>query len=420
MLQQQTEKEEEVLIRRFFSADSGYTSKYSLIHICYWPAVCSSFAFGAVFFLSKGYTNSQVGIVLAAASILAVLMQPVAASFADKSARISMKQLILLMTVASALLAAGRFFCSDIPVIPAILYILEQGLSYSMQPLLNALGVRVMNGGAKINFGLSRGTGSLAYAVVSIALGLFLRNSAPDALPLFSVLFYLFLALAVAKFPLPENQSSVNTSRRFGSGEEDGGETVKVRRKLDVRFILLLAAVVLVFCSQNMIGNYLIQIMKNVGGSADSVGISNGISAAVELPAMALFTFLVKKFRSSTLLRVSLAIFVCKAAATMLAPSVGALYLVQCLQFGGYAMFIPSSVYYANEVIPKERLATGQAALTSASTCGSVVASILGGWLLDNFNVGVMLRVGVLVSATGCAVGIAAVKTVKRVSSSAA
>jgi MFS transporter, PPP family, 3-phenylpropionic acid transporter len=351
---------------------------------------------------------------------LAVLMQPMAASFADRSARVSMKQLILLITGMCVLLAVGRFFCSDIPVVPAILYVLEQGLSYSLQPLINALGVRVMNYGAKINFGLSRGTGSLAYAVVSIALGLFLRIAKSDALPLFSVVFYLILALAVAKFPLPENQPSVNTSRRFGSSKEDGGAKVKVRRKLDVRFILLLAAVVLVFCAQNMISNYLIQIMKNVGGSADSVGISNGISAAVELPAMALFTFLVTKFRSSTLLRVSFAVFVCKAAATMLAPSVGALYLVQCLQFGGYALFIPSSVYYANEVIPKERLATGQAALTSASTCGSVLASILGGWLLDNFNVDIMLRVGVLVATVGCALGVSAVKTVKRISDRAA
>jgi PPP family 3-phenylpropionic acid transporter len=390
-----------------------------LIHISYWPAVCSSFSFGAVFFLAKGYTNSQVGVVLAAASILAVLMQPVAASFADKSVRISMKQLILLMAGASALLAAGRSFCSNIPVLPAILYILEQGLSYSMQPLLNALGVCVMNCGNKVNFGLSRGTGSLSYAVVAIALGLFLRIASVDALPLFSVLFYLFLAISVAKFPLPESQPPENASRRLGSGEEDSGNhAVEARRKLDVRFIFLLAAVVLVFCSQNMIGSFLIQIVKNIGGSADSVGITNGISAAVELPAMALFTFLVKKFRSSTLLRISFLVFVCKAAATMFAPSVGALYLVQCLQFGGYALFIPASVYYANEVIPKERLATGQAALTSASTCGSVLASILGGWLLDNFNVDIMLRVGVLVAAAGCAIGVAAVKAVKRPSKS--
>lgn len=330
-----------------------------------------------------------------------------------------MKQLILLMTGASALLAAGRFFCSDIRVVPAILYILEQGIAYSMQPLINALGVRVMNSGAKVNFGLSRGTGSLSYAIVSITLGLFLHIAKTDVLPLFSVVFYLFLAVSVAKFPLPENQPSCRASRRFGSGGEDGGKkAVKVRRRPDFRFILLLAAVLFVFSSQNMIGNYLIQIMKHVGGTAENVGISNGISAAVEVPAMAMFGFLVKKFRSSTLLRFSFAIFVCKAVATMLAPSVGALYMVQFLQFGAYALFIPSSVYYANDVIPKERLATGQAALTSASTCGSVLASILGGWLLDSFSVGTMLGVGVIVAATGCALGVIAVKTVTRAADS--
>ncbi len=161
-------------------------------------------------------------------------------------------------------------------------------------------------------------------------------------------------------------------------------------------FVLLLGAVVLVFCSQSMIGSYLIQIMKRVGGSAENVGISNGLAAAIEFPAMALFAVLIRKFRSGTLLRISFFAFVLKALAIMLSPSVGALYATQILQFGAYATFIPASVYYANEVIPEKNLAKGQAALTSASTFGGVAANLLGGRLLDCCGVGTMLAVSVL------------------------
>lgn len=375
--------------------------------------LCSSFAFGTVFFLSKHYTNSRIGIVLASASILSVLVQTAAASFADRSARISMKQLMLMLIAAGGMFAALRFFCSDDPFLPALFFVLEQAAVYALQPLVNSLGVRVMNRGAEINFGLSRGIGSIAYAGVSVVLGLLLKIMKPDVLPLFSVGFYILLGAAVANFPAecragPQAEAAFSEGPELRRGKSAGNGSSGLKRNR--RFLLLLAAVALVFCSQSMIGSFLIQIMERVGGTAENVGVANGLAAAIELPAMALFTLLIRKFRSALLLRVSFAVFLLKAFATMLSSSVALLYVTQILQFGAYALFIPASVYYANEVIPESRLAKGQAALTSAATFGGVAANLLGGWILDRAGVGTMLSVSVFAAAVGCVIGICAVK----------
>ena len=61
---------------------------YGSIFGTYWMvyAVVSSFA--SVFLLAKGYSNAQIGVTLAAANILAVVLQPLTANVTDRSSRV--------------------------------------------------------------------------------------------------------------------------------------------------------------------------------------------------------------------------------------------------------------------------------------------------------------------------------------------
>lgn len=53
----------------------------------------------------------------------------------------------------------------------------------------------------------------------------------------------------------------------------------------------------MMFYSHNLINTYLINIIEKAGGNSSDMGISLSIAAALELPAMAGFSFLVKKFK---------------------------------------------------------------------------------------------------------------------------
>ena len=396
-----------------------YTIKYSGVHSFYWSVFCSSFSFASVFLLSKHFTNSQIGIVLAIANVFAVLLQPAVAAFADTTNRISMKDLIVIMIGIAGMLAAARCFMSKEFIVLAVLFILELTMLFTLQPLVNSLGMQLINKGIEINFGLARGMGSMAYAVLSILLGVLVDNLGTDSLPVVS--FGLYIALGIAIYTFKKNQSThaecdtICAERVEVAGEVQNVDTNNLFSFFthNKRFAALIVAVSLAFCSHSMINNYLIQITENVGGTAKDMGIATGIAAAIELPAMILFGFCVKKIRCSLILKFSLFFFMVKTAITLLATNVWMLYAAQIFQFTSYALFIPASVYYVNEIIKKDDLAKGQAFMTSAITLGGVTAGLLGGWLLDHSGVKGMILAGLIAAALGFIIGLCAIEKVE-------
>ncbi len=396
-----------------------YTIKYAGIHSFYWPVICSSASFASVFLLSKHFKNSQIGIVLAIANIIAVFLQPAVAAFADTTNKVSMKDLIVILVGTAGALAVSLCFMSKYFIVLAVLFILELIILYTLHPLVNSLGMQLINKGIAINFGLARGMGSMAYAICSILLGVLVENLGTDSLLVVSAGFCIALGIVIYTF----------TNKQFTYAESDTthSESVKITKAAknvymdnlfsffshNKKFTAFMLAVSFTFCSHSMISNYLIQITENVGGAAKDMGIATGIAAAIELPAMILFGFCVKKIRCSSILKFSLFFFMVKTAITMLANNVWMLYTAQIFQFSSYALFIPASVYYVNETIKKDDLAKGQAFMTSAITLGGVAASLIGGWVLDSSGVGRMLFVGLIAATLGFIIGLYAIEKVE-------
>lgn len=83
---------------------------YACIHGTYWMfyGVVSSFA--SVFLLANDYSNSEIGIVLAVANILAVILQPIIGDFADRTKKISLLGLTELMTVMMIIMTVGLLY----------------------------------------------------------------------------------------------------------------------------------------------------------------------------------------------------------------------------------------------------------------------------------------------------------------------
>ena len=69
--------------------------KYAGSQIFYFAAFAAMMGYASVFLLDKGCSNSQIGIALALSSIIAVLLQPMLASFADNHKNIEINELKL-------------------------------------------------------------------------------------------------------------------------------------------------------------------------------------------------------------------------------------------------------------------------------------------------------------------------------------
>lgn len=383
---------------------SKYTLKYAAVQGSYWPAYCASCSFATVFLLSRNFNNSQIGMVLALGNVVSVLLQPAIASYADTTTKITLRKLTALLALVAAIMAVLIFFLPSQILILSFFFIIELALLFTLQPLTNSLGMQMINQGIPLNFGLARGIGSISFAAFSYIIGFFIDRFGADATIVIAFIMLLVFIFFTSTFSAEKylNQSPDIEQKQKAEettlGQPLGMIAFVIRYK---RFIVLLLAVAVTFCSHMMINNYFIQIIENVNGNTKNMGTAIAIAAAVELPAMALFSYIVRKIRCSTILKLSFFFFVIKALLTLLAPNVWMIYIAQLLQFASYAFYIPASIYYVNVLIDKNDMVKGQAFMTGAVSLAGVVGSLLGGALLDGSGVRTMLIAGVLASILG-------------------
>ena len=93
-----------------------------------------------------------------------------------------------------------------------------------------------------------------------------------------------------------------------------------------------------------------------------------------------------------------------KVIASLLAPSLPVFYLVQVLQLAGWGLIAIAPIYYVNRVIGPEDAIKGQAYIGMSYTVASVLASMVGGWLIDLAGVPALLMMASLVGVAGAVV----------------
>lgn len=372
--------------------------QYCILQGSYWASFCVIYAFATVFLLSRGFESSMIGVIIAAGNILGVVLQPMVASIADRSEKISLHKLTAMLSVIMILLLVLLYFVPNGLLAVAVLFLLTDTFLQVIQPLINSVSVYYVNQGVSVDFGAARGIGSLSYAAASYILGIVVEKFGTRSILMAGILVALVLLVTVLSMPV----LSSSAASRLGEKEpeqNDAGLIVFAGRYKN--FMLTLAGITLLFTFHNMNNAYLIKVIENVGGTSADMGRMLSIAAVTELPVMFLFSRISKHFKSSTLLMVSSAFFAIRAAGFMLAGNVMTMYLAAMLQIGSFALYIPSSVYYVNETMLDQDKFKGQAVMTATNTLGGVFGSLFGGFLIDNAGVGAMNTVCFAMAAAG-------------------
>jgi MFS transporter, PPP family, 3-phenylpropionic acid transporter len=374
------------------------TANYALIQSTFNMAYCCIFSFAAVFLLSRGFSNSEVGLTLTIASGLAIACQPFIAAFADKTRRLALRQIVAGLLLVSFLVTLLLTVTADLLLLTAILYILLICAFSSQGSLITSMSMEHINAGVPINFSLARGIGSFAFAVLALVLGSLTNQYGGGIVLPVGMGVSLVGMLLVSTFP--------KAARLVAGGSEAAAEQAVgfaefARRNR--RFIALISSIALLYFSHVLINTYTIQIVEHVGGTRVDMGIASAIGGFLELPAMALFSLLMRWIpNAGMILKWSGVFLVLKTLITLLAPNVEWIYVAQSLQFFAFAMFVPASVYYVNQVIRGADKVKGQAGMTIALSISGMIGNFLGGILLDSSGgVSFMLAVGLGVSLAG-------------------
>lgn len=372
--------------------------RYACIHGFYWMICCAMIGYASVFLLDKGFDNTTIGIVLSISNILAVFGQPAVASYMDKTSKLSLRMLISIILVVIIVLSLVLSFILGASIIMVVLTIVVFTLMLILQPFINSLTFAFEKHGIHINFGLARGIGSVAYAVMSLILGNVVAIFSPELLPFFYVGLSLCALLFVYTFYLPGGKDEiVHEEKQEVHDQLSMGQFIKKYKT----FMFLLVATVFLFFDHSVINNFFIQVVNHIGGNSADMGNAIFLAALLELPTMALFTKFQKKIGCRRMMIISAIFFSVKHILTYFAINMFMIYVAQVMQMLAYAVFIPASVYYVSQLVDAHDMNKGQALVTGAMTLASVFASLAGGVLLDALGVSKVLMIGAIVSVIG-------------------
>lgn len=391
-----------------------WTARYAVINATYFMGFCGVHAYASIFMLGRGFTNSQIGLLLAAANVFSVLIQPIIAGLIDKPGKLTNRRTSVFCTAIMILLSLALVFVQREKILIFIIFMLIYMVQMAYQPLIIAMNFEYEQRGCRINFGLARGLGSVGFALYSPVLGNLLERHNVSVIHMGDALVLTVGLLFLLAFRLPEG-AGISASKDRTDQEDPEQGAVAHNNFFDFAkhypgFMLFLLAVILVFFAHNMINDYMIQIITPLGGTEKHIGYATSMAALLELPTMAFFAKLVKKVSCEKLLMISTVIFTVKVALMFTATGIAGVFASQFCQVGAYALFIPASAYYVNMVMEKFDQVKGQAYLNCAITLSGTFSGLASGRILDAAGPGKMLACGVAASFIGTVLAVIAVR----------
>ena len=380
-----------------------WTLRYTLLNSTYFIAFCTVHAYAAVYLLANGFSNTEVGVLLAVANIVSAIFQPLIAGVIDRPGPLTNRRFILISVT---VILAGSLILKFIPcgkvsifIIYAIIYMIQ----FAYQPVMTALCFEYQKAGCNIFYGLARGLGSASFAVTAAIIGGIVEQKGEDILLIVNMITMIISALLILTFRLPESaDSNNNTDERISDDtSEDIHNSLSSFARAYPRFMLFLIASVCFYFAHNMINDFMIQIIRSLGGGETELGYANFLQAILELPVMALIGIVIKKISSDKLLVISGTAFFIKILILVFTTNMAMMYLSQSFQILAYAVYIPAAAYYVNSHIGEHDQVKGQAYVTSAITIGGVFSNLISGVILDNIGIKAMLITGTVVCAVG-------------------
>lgn len=435
---------------------------YANIFAAYWMFYGVANAFASAYLLPKGYTNAEIGIILAVGSVLAVFLQPIMADIADRSKKLSLLGVTQLSAGLLIVLEATLFAMAHKSLALWVVFVMIIAWLTALQPLFNSLAFHLEESGVHIHFGICRGMGSLGFALLTAVLGTFVEMWGANILPAVGELTLagLLVTIMIVKreFERCVKAKAQTRSACAGTGAPGAAEVSAasdevrtaveagaLRAPADVStneetplplppdsadkqeeinlwrfirdnklFLVLNIGVIGLYFSNAVLNNFMLQIVNAVGGTSEDMGRVLAVMAFMEMPALFFFDKVKARFSCQTLLKVAAVGFTLRVGLIFLAKSMTVIYLAHIFQTLGFALFLPAMVVFIGDVMRRGEAVKGQAFFTAMTTVAAMISSVLGGIMLDVRDAHFMLLVSTLVTAAGALVIILVVGKIRK------
>lgn len=364
---------------------------YTLSLGCFWACYSVTSGFAAPYLQNRGFTSSQLGIIMAIAYLLSLLLSLYLSARTDTAGESS--SLDYLLGLLGMQLAAIALLFIDNVYIVALAYVLMGGSVFAGTALYVKLFVTLSKFTSMDGYGKSRAAGSLCYALTSFACGFILKSAPSYLLLLLNAFFALVQIIALISIRkngvVPTGKASRENADRARRAADNRAELLPFLRR-NPGFPMLLLGAGLIFMVHNSISTFTINMVEHLGGDVVDMGNINGFSIFIEIPFMTLYSRIDKK-HCRHILMLSFAVFVFKICITAAAWSIPVLFVAFALRAVAFALYTPAVVDYISSRIPYEDSGKAQGLAANVPLLGTMVGSVLFGVMFDHCGVPVTL-----------------------------
>jgi len=342
-----------------------------LLQIPYWFGCSIYFAFIVTTLIDNGWSESAATGATTVISVIVMLVQPFFGYLCDKF--FSEKKLTIVLLI----FAAASFFLLPLSLESgkmALVFLNMAGITVSIAQVcgfIDAWVVGLKQEYPSVNYGLIRGTGSLAFAISAQVAGILTTTYGHNVrlwVGFGSLIIAIFVALSF-RAARSVNQDDKNSLQRL-----TGLTAIKLvftskqyNLLLAVSFFLLLSNSTMLTLNQLLV--------RELGGTAAQIGTTTAVMAVSEVPFMFLMAIILKKVGFKKIIILCSAIYVARMLITASVNSVNGLICAQLLQGLTYAVIIPASMSYLSQILDERVRST---AVTTYVSVTNGLTGILG------------------------------------------
>jgi len=137
---------------------------------------------------------------------------------------------------------------------------------------------------------------------------------------------------------------------------------------------------------------FLFLFMEQRFHSTDVVmGLSVTVTVLFEVPIFAYSEWIVPKLGPTKLIAIAMIGFIVRVFGYTIVPSAGWIMVLEPLHGVTYSCFTLATVHYLNDHVPMHMISTAQGFMSSVSAVGSAAGALMGGWIMDRKDGGLLM-----------------------------
>ena len=332
--------------------DRKLNATYAGVQGSLWMGLAVCMAFITPILQQKGFSNAQIGVLLAVKSIATMISQIAISSVADRYAsRIPLNYITAIVT---AVAIAGNVVFWLFPVsfaVSCVLFFLFGSSTFCLSPLIDSMGMKFMENGRKLNYTLGRSAGSAMWAFACIFLGWLMKKKGADGLLVFHIIVLASLLFFLVRMENCKPEKKVDVKAEAEKKAE--AHSIWYLLTHYPAYTAFVIAIMLCYMSSVFCNNYQIDVITKLGGDSTILGYAEFILAISEVPVVLFFTRLKKKIGIRWILVMSMLFCLLKVGFQSFAPDIPVFMVSQVLEMLGFGMTYSAIVLFVMDVGPR-------------------------------------------------------------------